>query len=137
MIKISKVLSANDLGLTGSHQSGMLVPKRPEILGFFPYLDAEEKNPRCRVMFRDGKGDEWKFNYIYYNNALFGGTRNEYRLTGMTRFFREFSPKPGDSLILSKSEESYQIDISKTSNKEEESFKLVIRQTSSWKVVRI
>ena len=29
-----------------------------------------------------------------------GGTRNEYRLTGMTEFFRRFNLKAGDRVIL-------------------------------------
>ena len=48
----------------------------------------------------DDTGAEWTFSFIYYNNRFFGGTRNEYRLTGMTEFFRRFNLKAGDRVIL-------------------------------------
>jgi hypothetical protein len=97
---IEKILSANDIGKTGGHQAGILVPKNPAILGFFPYLDSARKNPRTMLDMIDDTGHEWTFNFIYYNNRLFGGTRNEYRLTRMTPFFREFSLRVGDSVIF-------------------------------------
>lgn len=100
MHTIEKVLSANDTGETGGHQAGILVPKDPRILGFFPHLDRNIKNPRAVVDIRDDTGHEWTFNFIYYNNHLFGGTRNEFRLTGMTAFFREFNLKTGDTLVF-------------------------------------
>lgn len=97
---IEKVLSANDTGETGGHQAGILVPKEPRILGFFPRLAASTKNPRTVLDLCDDTGREWTFHFIYYNNRFFGGTRNEYRLTGMTAFFREFNLKAGDVVIL-------------------------------------
>ena len=100
MQTIEKVLSANDTGETGGHQAGILVPKDPRILGFFPRLDPSLRNPRAVIDIRDDTGHEWTFNFIYYNNRLFGGTRNEYRLTGMTAFFREFNLKTGDTLVF-------------------------------------
>ncbi len=100
MQTIEKVLSANDTGETGGHQAGILVPKDPRILGFFPRLDRTIENPRAVVDIRDDTGHEWTFNFIYYNNRLFGGTRNEFRLTGMTAFFREFNLKTGDTLVF-------------------------------------
>ena len=45
-------------------------------------------------------GSFWDFNYIYYNNKLRGGTRNEYRLTGMTRYLKTNNLKPNDILII-------------------------------------
>ena len=100
MQTIEKVLSANDTGETGGHQAGILVPKDPRILDFFPRLDQTIKNPRAVLDIRDDTGHEWTFSFIYYNNRLFGGTRNEYRLTGMTAFFREFNLKTGDTLVF-------------------------------------
>ena len=97
---IEKTLSANDTGETGAHQAGIDVPKDREILGFFPQLDAKIKNPRVPVDVIDDAGREWTFAFIYYNNRLFGGTRNEFRLTGMTGYFREFNLKAGDKVIL-------------------------------------
>src|SRR5579872_1740618 len=99
---IVKVLSANDTGETGGHQAGLLIPKDVIPLEFFPKLDPTTKNPRCVIDLRDSAGDEWTFNFIYYNNALFGGTRNEYRLTGMTEFLRRYSLKAGDSVMFKK-----------------------------------
>lgn len=97
---IEKVLSANDTGETGGHQAGILVPKEPRILGFFPSLNAHIKNPRAVLDIFDDTGHEWSFSFIYYNNRFFGGTRNEYRITGMTAFFREFNLRAGDTLIF-------------------------------------
>jgi superfamily II DNA or RNA helicase len=76
--------------------AAILALKAREILGFFPQLDAEVKNPRVPIDVIDDTGREWTFAFIYYNNRRFGGTRNEFRLTGMTAFFREFNLKPGD-----------------------------------------
>ena len=99
---ITKTLSLNDSGETGGHQAGICVPKGGDVLRFFPDLGNEEKNPRVSLYFTDPSGKEWKFNFIYYNNKFFDpkGTRNEYRLTGMTAFFRENGLKAGDDITL-------------------------------------
>src|SRR5215469_7482404 len=47
--QIRKTLSANDVGSTGAHQAGILIPKDPKILAFFPTLDASTKNPRISL----------------------------------------------------------------------------------------
>lgn len=99
---IRKQLSRNDTGETGGHQAGILVPREPEVLKFFPSLNAKEYNPRHSLVFRDEVGEKWTFSFIYYNNKLFGGTRNEYRLTCMTPFFRAHNLRCGDTLILSR-----------------------------------
>lgn len=100
---VSKLLSANDVGGNGTHQAGILVPKGDAaILAFFPPLDPSVKNPRTTIRMSDGTGGSWPFNYIYYNNKFFGGTRNEYRLTGMTRFLRELGAKEGDTLVFAR-----------------------------------
>lgn len=99
---VEKVLSANDTGETGGHQAGLLIPKDILTLEFFPRLDPSTKNPRCVIDLRDTAGDEWTFNFIYYNNKFFGGTRNEYRLTCMTEFIRRYSLKEGDVVIFKK-----------------------------------
>jgi hypothetical protein len=105
MKAISKILSENDVGETGAHQAGILVPKSQEILSFFPSLNPKEKNPRAFLSFNDESGSKWEFVFIYYNNKFSGGTRNEYRLTRMTRFFSSQNIKPGDELILLRDEE--------------------------------
>lgn len=102
-LQITKTLSANDVGETGGHQAGILVPKDGEILSFFPALNPGEKNPRVTLVFREGDGiTRWDFNFIYYNNRLFGGTRNEYRLTCMTKYLRARNAGVGDLVVLSK-----------------------------------
>ncbi len=104
-VKISKKLSANDVGTTGGHQAGILVPKADRILSFFPSLDSRAKNPRMTLVVRElADSSRWEFNFIYYNNALFGGTRNEYRLTCMTKYLRAIDAKVGDDLVFSKDE---------------------------------
>lgn len=101
-MNISKQLSANDTGETGGHQAGILVPKREELLSFFPRLDPSKYNPRAHIHFIDEAGAKWEFAFIYYNNALFGGTRNEYRLTRMTKYIREAALLTGDEIRLSR-----------------------------------
>ncbi len=101
MFKIRKILSSNDVGLTGGHQSGMLVPKQGDILSYFPKLDIHIKNPRFLITFFDQANDSWEFSFIYYNNKFFGGTRNEFRLTRMTKFFKAYNLKVGDAIEFS------------------------------------
>lgn len=103
MIKaFAKVLSANDVGSTGGHQCGLFVPRKPQILSFFPTLCESEHNPRVHIQFRDDGGEVWTFAYIYYNNHLIGGTRNEYRLTRMTKYIRQTSLEAGDEIVFSR-----------------------------------
>ena len=99
-MEIAKKLSANDLGETGGHQAGILVPRQRAVLDFFPALDSRVKNPRTVISVREAPGgSSWNFNYIYYNTKILGlGTRNEFRLTGMTGFLRSINAKVGDEL---------------------------------------
>lgn len=94
----SKVLSANDVGATGGHQGGILVPKgEKELLSFLPVLDSETKNPDAWIECIDETGAQRKFRFVYYNNKLHdsNGTRNEYRITYMTKYFREVGATEG------------------------------------------
>ncbi len=94
-----KVLSDNDLGITGGHQVGILIPKAE--ISRFPQLEEDEKNPRAPIqlfwngrMFKQG-------NFIHYNNKKFGGTRDEYRITPFTkRDFRTLGATTGDFLVF-------------------------------------
>ena len=104
---IKKTLSGNDTGDTGSHQAGMLVPKDEQILSFFPKLDKESKNPRAIINVVDNVDQDWNFNFIYYNGKFFGGTRNEFRLTGMTAYIRRNNLRPGDSIILERNSDDH------------------------------
>jgi len=100
-----KALSANDVGATGAHQAGILIPKtNRELLAFLPSLDATTKNPSAWIDCIDEGGTVRRFRYVYYNNALhdLGGTRNEYRITYMTTYFREMAACAGDALEISR-----------------------------------
>lgn len=91
---------------------GFLVPKTE--LAFFPRLDPEIKNPRTEILAADSNGKSWRLNYIYYNNIQFGGTRNEYRLTGLTAFYTEYGLNAGDTLVLEKCGDDYRISFEKS-----------------------
>lgn len=103
---ITKLLSQNDTGETGGHQAGILVPRDGNLLAFFPSLDPTQYNPRHTLHFIDPHGRKWAFSFIYYNNKFFGGTRNEYRMTCMTPFFRAHNLKAGDTLVFTRDEEN-------------------------------
>jgi hypothetical protein len=105
--RIAKILSKNDTGETGGHQAGILVPRVEEVLSFFPKLDASQYNPRVHLRFIDDGGTFWEFAFIYYNNLFFEGTRNEYRLTRMTKYIRQSGLAEGDEVILSRDEDRY------------------------------
>lgn len=103
----SKILSANDVGATGGHQGGILIPKsESELLAFLPPLDQAIKNPDAWIECEDESGAVRRFRFVYYNNKLHdeNGTRNEYRITYMTRYFREVGAREGDSLEISRNE---------------------------------
>ena len=134
---ISKMLSANDTGDTGAHQAGILVPKNPEILGFFPPLENLEKNPRYHLPFYDNGNVRWEFAFIYYNNKFFGGTRNEFRLTRMTPFMRQNNLKPGDELILERDDEGKRYVRYKRSRAGGMGRDGILRLGSEWKIIEI
>lgn len=137
---VIKVLSANDTGETGGHQAGLLVPRKQSILSFFPSLDSSKKNPRAHLSFEDASGYFWKFAFIYYNNKLFGGTRNEYRLTRMTRYFRESGLVAGDEVIMHcLSNGDYTISYKRTNEPltVQPGTKTTLKLGSGWKVIKI
>jgi hypothetical protein len=128
---IEKTLSANDTGETGGHQAGLCVPRDADVLAFFPKLDAGIKNPRAPIDVVDETGNEWTFSFIYYNNRFFGGTRNEYRLTCMTPYFKEFNLKAGDTILMRR-ESPHNLRISFRRANQTSG---VLRLSSSWKVI--
>lgn len=133
---IEKILSRNDTGETGGHQAGILIPKKQELLSFFPSLDSTEKNPRFLITFNDHLDEQWSFSFIYYNNKFFGGTRNEYRLTGMTRYMNAYNLKSGDTLTLSRNVDGfYSVNYKKSSVQKKSGERLKL--SNSWKVVKI
>lgn len=101
-MKASKTLTKNDIGTTGAHQAGIHISKTSPILDLFPQLDSNRKNPKAAIVaYEVDSGEAWTFNFIYYNNVHFGGTRDEYRLTGMTRFLRKANAQEGDEITFS------------------------------------
>jgi hypothetical protein len=99
-----KTLSANDTGESGGHQAGILIPKGDAAFrAFLPELGNAEKNPRAWIECTDPDGRIWDFCFIYYNNKHHdpGGTRDEYRITHMTKFLRLFGAKQGDEAVIS------------------------------------
>ena len=99
-----KLLSANDVGLTGTHQSGFLIPKGSEALSLFPSLDEAEYNPDARLTVHTPQtGEHWELRFVHYNNRRHGqGTRDEYRVTGTARLFRALNASAGDILTISR-----------------------------------
>jgi hypothetical protein len=97
---VEKLLSANDVGVTNSHQAGILVPKEGRILRLFPDLDHDRKNPDREVSFYVPQLDVyWTGRLVFYNTKDLGiGTRSEYRLTRIVPLLREVGASPGDSL---------------------------------------
>lgn len=95
--RILKILSPNDLGLTGSHQAGLCVPM--SVAAFFPPLDSTLLNPDAWFSVTGPAAQSWQWRYIYYNSRLHGrGTRNEYRLTHVIDALRDLGAGVGDSL---------------------------------------
>ena len=98
-----KPLTANDTGETGGHQAGIHIPKsQTDLIALLPFLDPDQKNPDAWLEMTDDWGVTWRFRYIYYNNRLHDerGTRDEYRITHMTKFLRAIGAAEGDVLVL-------------------------------------
>jgi hypothetical protein len=132
---IVKELSRNDTGETGAHQAGIVIPRDPAILSFFPELDPKDYNPRYQLVFIDPVGKKWMFAFIYYNNRLFGGTRNEYRLTCMTPFIRSHNLRTGDRVNLSRDEENrYHIGYARNG---EQADGERLKMGSGWRIVNV
>ena len=115
-----KTLTANDTGETGGHQAGMHIPKsQKDLIEFLPRLVPSTKNPDLWLSCTDQDGNEWQFRYIHYNNRLHdpGGTRDEYRITHMTQFFRAIGASSGDIFRISgvAGENTYKVGIETSS----------------------
>mgnify|MGYP000609015841 CR=1 FL=1 len=109
MPTFSKALSSNDLGKTGGHQAGIVIPKSDgDLLALLPPLDASTLNPSTWIECITPDGVVIKLRYVYYNNRLHvtNGTRNEYRLTHLTKFLRETGASEGDRFEISGEEGS-------------------------------
>src|SRR5690348_8958935 len=93
-----KFISANDAGITKSHQSGFLISKSAWSLFFdSPGVKGSNKDSLVKIKWQDDFETDSRF--IYYGQE----TRNEYRLT---RFKRGFpfrrDETVGDLLIIAK-----------------------------------
>ncbi len=104
--KYAKELTSNDVGKTGGHQGGICVPKKMKgLLSFLPALSSNDYNPREIIHCVDTNGKIWDMQYIHYNNKIVKhpetgkyGTRNEYRITHMTKLFKEYNAEEGDTV---------------------------------------
>ena len=124
-------LTANDLGETGSHQAGFLIPKGLIRGGLFPELSTSQRNPRSRLkLTRRSAGDVYFLNFIYYNNKLFGGTRDEYRLTGISAMLRDYGIKVGDQIEFARiGEFDFEFEIIKQNRKS------LLLNEDSWRLI--
>jgi signal transduction histidine kinase len=80
-----KFVSANDAGVTGTHQAGIYIPKS----AISPFIDkhrskGENYEKFFVIKWQDTK-EETECRFIYYGR----GTRNEYRLTRLHRALQE------------------------------------------------
>lgn len=124
-------LTANDLGETGSHQAGFLIPKGLIREGLFPKLSTSQRNPRARLkLTRRIAGEVYFLNFIYYNNKLFGGTRDEYRLTGISAMLRDYGIKVGDQIEFARiGEFDFEFEIIKQNRKS------LLLNEDSWRLI--
>lgn len=101
--RFEKTLTANDSGQSQSHQAGIHVPKgQRDLIAFLPPLDAGTLNPSVWLTAIDKDGVTWRLRYIHYNNRLhsLGGTRDEFRITHLTAYFRAAGAVQGDRMVI-------------------------------------
>lgn len=81
-VVVLKRLSANDSGQTGGHQAGFYMPLATAF-SISPELQEHRLNPKRTFTFDLVSHSQTSSpSLTYYNNRLFGGTRNECRVTG-------------------------------------------------------
>jgi hypothetical protein len=144
MKKFVKRLSANDVGTTGGHMGGILVPKGDgELLAFLPPLDTATLNPSAWIDCETPDGSSLRLRFVYYNNRLHveGGTRNEFRITYLTKFLRDAEAREGDFFEIAREEGAavYRISVLRKGAEarppEEDGGPLRVRLTTSWRRV--
>lgn len=100
--QLFKVLSRNDTGETGGHQSGISIPKMVARSSIFPHMSTEILNQRRDITFIDEGGRKWELQYIYYNDKYHGKPagkcHDEFRLTYTNAYIREHNIKSGDQI---------------------------------------
>ena len=90
-----KFISPNDAGDTGSHQSGLYIPKNSVGLLFDePGERGKNKEKNAVIQWQDGVISDCRF--IYYGQ----GSRNEYRITKLGKHF-----KTGELVVIVKKSE--------------------------------
>lgn len=140
--KLFKVLSRNDTGETGGHQSGISIPKNVASSQIFPKLGIETLNPRVTVTFFDDNNKAWSFQYIYYNDIHFGKPRSkghdEYRMTCVKDFIREYDIKSGDQIWFGLDSKGVTRIGFVKADKEDEPIggKVVIKLSNKWKSIK-
>ncbi|WP_422002701.1 EcoRII N-terminal effector-binding domain-containing protein [Roseovarius mucosus] len=138
-----KTLSANDVGTTGGHMGGILVPKGDgELLSFLPPLDPNVLNPSAWIECDTPDGTVLRLRFIYYNNRFHTpqGTRNEYRITWLTKFLRNAGAREGDAFEISRTEGQGRyrirvIPVSRPELVEDDDGPVRIRLTTGWRRV--
>ncbi len=96
-----KFLSANDLGLTGSHQAGIYLSKDSWPL-FFEKPGPPGENLDAGIVIHWGSGERTDSRVVWY------GSKSEYRLTRARQFFRDREASfLGSLLVLSRKEGRY------------------------------
>lgn len=100
--QLFKVLSRNDTGETGGHQSGISIPKAVASSSIFPKMSKEILNQRREINFYDESGTQWILQYIYYNDKYHGKPANkchdEFRLTCTNAYIHKNNIKSGDRI---------------------------------------
>ena len=97
------VLTPNDVGATGSKQVGVAVKKSGPLIEFFPPLESDGENPDAMLDAYDShSGERLGVRYVYYNNRMRGGTRNEYRLVRINSFLARYNVVAGDVLLIAR-----------------------------------
>ena len=110
---LEKRLTANDLGVAGSHQAGFVVPR--DLVAYLPSLDEDSPNPDAWIHVSCPQLDDgWRWRFIHYNNRLFTptGTRDEYRITRATEFLRASNAMVNDVVRMTrKGEFEYTVEL--------------------------
>jgi Restriction endonuclease EcoRII, N-terminal len=100
-VKVIKRLSANDVGITGSHQAGLHIPKNSPLIRLMPRIMLKEVNPRLDLpLLAPSVNRSFIAQFIYYNNSLRGGTRDEFRLTCVRELLKDIGASVGDQLVF-------------------------------------
>jgi hypothetical protein len=106
------------------------------MVDYFPELARQSRNPVAWLDIRTPDGRQFRWRYIYYNNRRTGdGTRDEYRLTHVTKFLADEGAAPGDVLEFRRSgAQRFDIRILASDNAAEV---LVLRTAGPWRSVRL